>query len=94
MNWGALILTVLAWSFVGALILLELTTILHGQKGALGQAEGWEFVNPLHIYKHNSRLNWFGTILVTLLYNLLCPVGALCYWLYKIIYTLCTVGRK
>lgn len=94
MNWNALILAVLAWSFAGGLILLEFTTVLRGQKGALGQADGWEFVNPLHIYKHNRRLNWFGTILVALFYNLLCPVGALCYWVYKIIYTLCTMGRK
>lgn len=93
MNWCNLILTIIFWSFLGALILLTFTTTLRGQKGALGQAKGWEFVNPLHIYKHN-RVNWFGAFIVTLWYSLLCPVGALCYWVYKIIYTLCTVGRK
>ena len=96
MTWEALILIVLGWSFLGAITLLEFISVLcdNDQKGALGQAKGWEFVNPLYIYKHNRRLNWFGAILVALLYSLLCPVGALCYWIYKIIYTLCTVGRK
>ena len=93
MNWSDLILTISFWSFVGALILLEFTTVSRGQKGALGQADGWEFVNPLHIYKHN-HVNWFGASMVALWYSLLCPIGALCYWVYKIIYTLCTVGRK
>ena len=93
MNWFDLIFTIICWSVVGALILLKFTDVLRGQKGALGQAEGWEFVNPLHIYKHN-RVNWFGAFMVALWYSLLCPVGALCYWIYKIIYMLCTTGRK
>ena len=94
MNQFELILFIITcWSFMGALILLEFTTILRSQKGALGQAEGWEFVNPSHIYKHN-HVNWFGAFVVALWYSLLCPIGALCYWIYKIIYTLCTVGRK
>lgn len=47
-------------------------------------------VNPFNVYKYHKSLNWFGTLLVTLLYNIMCPVGTICYWFYK----LCTVGRK
>lgn len=51
---------------------------------------GFELVNPCVVYKHHKSLNWFGTLLVSLLYNIMCPIGSACYWFYK----LCTVGRK
>ena len=85
MIWGIL----LVWNFVGFCILAMCADSMRGEDGAMGQAQGWEFVNPLHIYKHN-RLNWFGTILLALWYNLLCPIMSLGYWFYK----LCTVGRR
>lgn len=50
---------------------------------------GIEFVNPLVIYKQ-TRVNWFGAILLALIYGLMCPVATSIYWLYK----LCTIGRK
>lgn len=57
--------------------------------GAIGQADGLEFVNPIFVYKHN-KVNWFGAIVVATAYGLICPIATLCYWFYK----LCTVGRK
>ena len=94
MNWIYNLISILViWSAIGLIPLGALFGITQNQRGALGQAKGWEFVNPLHIYKHN-HVNWFGASMVALWYSLLCPVGALCYWVYKIIYTLCTMGRK
>ena len=52
--------------------------------------EGWELCNPYWVYKYYQGVNWFGAIMLSLLYTVLCPVGAICYWMYK----LCTVGRK
>ena len=57
--------------------------------GAVGKSEGFEFINPVFVYKHN-KVNWFGALIIALLYSILCPIGTLCYWFYK----LCTVGRK
>jgi hypothetical protein len=51
--------------------------------------EGFEYVNPIWIYQH-YRVNIFGCVLLTVVYNLLCPIGSIIYWLYK----LCTVGRR
>ena len=51
---------------------------------------GWELCNPYWAYKYHRSVNWFGAILLSLVYAALCPIGALIYWLYK----LCTVGRK
>ena len=48
------------------------------------------YLNPLFLYDHHSKLNWFGVICLALLYNLLCPLITIPYWFYK----LCTVGRK
>lgn len=49
----------------------------------------FEKLNPRYIYS-NYRLNWFGTIMLFLFGNLLCPIGSIIYWFYK----LCTVGRR
>lgn len=57
--------------------------------GVHGKAEGFEFCNPLWLYK-NYSVNVFGAILLALVYNLLCPICTIGYWIYK----LCTVGRR
>ena len=53
-------------------------------------ADGWELCNPRWTYKYHKSVNWFGAIMLSLLYAALCPIGAVCYWFYK----LCTVGRR
>ena len=89
--WLILIFVFLGWSVGGLLILGIAQSIAQDEypTGALAHADGFQFFNPEHIYKHN-RLNVFGTIMLTIFYNLLSPGVALCYWFYK----LCTVGRK
>jgi hypothetical protein len=57
--------------------------------GPLGQAEGFEFVNPVWWYR-NYPVNLFGAAMCALGFTILCPVMAICYWFYK----LCTVGRR
>ncbi len=52
--------------------------------------DGWELCNPYYSYKYHESVNWFGAIVLSLLYAAFCPIGALCYWFYK----LCTIGRK
>lgn len=51
---------------------------------------GWELCNPYWSYKYHTNVNVFGAIMLSLLYTILCPIGAICYWFYK----LCTIGRK
>lgn len=53
-------------------------------------AEGWELCNPCYSYRYHKSVNWFGAIMLSLLYTALCPIGAVCYWFYK----LCAVGRR
>lgn len=52
--------------------------------------DGWELCNPYWAYQYHKKVNWFGAIMLSLFYTALCPIGALCYWFYK----LCTVGRR
>lgn len=54
----------------------------------------WEFVNPYYVYRYNTSVNWFGATLIALCFSAACPIGAILYWIYKIIYTLCTIGRR
>ena len=73
------------WSAIGFASLLDMAA--NGEY--IFDAEGIEFVNPVFIYK-KCRVNAFGAILVAFLFSLICPIGTICYWIYK----LCTVGRK
>ena len=57
--------------------------------GALVDAEGLEFVNPIYLY-NRFNVNWFGAAFISLLFNILILPVAIFYWIYK----LCTVGKK
>ena len=52
------------------------------------QVEDFRFLNPIWLYK-NTKFNIFGTIIFTILFNILILPYALIYWFYK----LCTVGK-
>lgn len=83
---GAIILITIGWSFLTFFIML----MEAAEGGGLPfDAEGFEFVNPVFIYKH-CRVNVFGAIILALLMSLICPLGTVGYWFYK----LCTIGRK
>lgn len=75
------------WSIIGFFILLIVAGC--NQNGMLWNAEYCEFMNPCYVYKE-KKVNWFGAIMLVLLYTAICPILALCYWFYR----LCTVGRR
>ena len=78
MIWKILVFIVVSWSVVG-FVLSDIVI----------NSEGFEYVNPVWIYKR-YRVNYFGAAVLCILYNLICPIGSICYWIYK----LCTVGRR
>lgn len=80
-----------SWNSIGFFIWIVMQVILFDSDftGAVGMSKGFEFVNPFFVYKHN-KVNWFGALVLALFYSMLCPIGTLCYWFYKI----CTIGRK
>lgn len=75
---------ILLWSFLG-LIFIAIIFVDTGE--TLFKADGFEFVNPIYIYK-NSKVNIFGAIIVSIFMSLICPIGTIIYWFYK----LCTFG--
>ena len=76
-----IVLCFMVWSLGGALILCI--------SGIFTQFNDFSYVNPIKIYK-TYRVNYFGAALICIIYNLLCPIGSIGYWFYK----LCTFGRK
>ena len=52
------------------------------------EGANFSFVNPIVIHD-NIGVNWFGAILLAIVFNILLPAIAIPYWIYK----LCTVGR-
>ena len=86
MDFWEITLCVWLWHIVGFVMWLVLGGCFNVQ--VIKYASGIEFVNPLVIYKQ-TRVNWFGAILLAMIYGIMCPIATLIYWLYK----LCTVGR-
>ena len=79
---GLYIAVVFAWQVIGGIGFLAISAYL--------DTDGWELVNPYWCHYHHISLNWLGAIVVSLFYTILCPIGAIAYWFYKI----CTVGRR
>lgn len=77
-----IILGIILWNFFG--------TILCVLWSFNKYTDGWELCNPYWAYKYYQNVNVFGAIIISLLYTAICPIGAVCYWFYK----LCTVGRR
>ena len=69
------------WSIGGTFIL--------GCLGVLDKFDDFSFINPIKIYK-TYKVNYFGAALICIICNLLCPIGSIGYWFYK----LCTFSRK
>lgn len=87
-NFPTLMVGLFCWSVVGALFFFPIMSF-YCSNGAVGKAEGIEFVNPAFVHKHN-KVNWFGAFIVATLYGLISPFATMGYWIYK----LCTVGRR
>lgn len=64
-------------------------TVFLGISGVFDKFDDFSFMNPIKIYRA-YHVNYFGAVLICIIYNLLCPIGSIGYWIYKI----CTVGRK
>ena len=69
------------WDGCGGIILILLDV--------LNKFNDFSFMNPIKIYR-TYRVNYFGAAIICIIYNLLCPIGSIGYWFYK----LCTFGRK
>ena len=82
MNIGLIIFLFILWNAVGSIFCALWCYAIN--------PKGWELCNPYWAYRYYKRVNWFGVTLLSLLFTALCPIGAACYWLYK----LCTVGRR
>lgn len=72
------------------LISLNLMSVIFA--GVLFASDKYEYfslVNPKVIYKE-IPVNWFGVILLTIIFNVCFVIVSVPYWIYKI----CTLGRK
>lgn len=81
MTIGEIIIVIIVWNVIGVLPC--------ALWGVAAYTDGWELCNPYWAHWY-YKVNWFGAIMLSLLYTIICPIGAVCYWFYK----LCTVGRR
>lgn len=75
---------------IGSVLWMIFGTAICGRWAIHKYTDGWELCNPYWAYHYHKGVNWFGAIVLSLLYTILCPIGAICYWFYK----LCTIGRR
>lgn len=76
-----------AWNLIGCLVYVGI------QLEATHDFIPYVLLNPCDIYDI-WKVNYFGCGLLTIIFNLLCPVLTIIYWVYKLIYFICTVGRR
>lgn len=77
----------LAWNLAGMLI-LAITWANLGDP-----FDKKSLLHPSWLYR-NFRINYFGCGLLTLIFNLLCPVVSIIHWICEFFYFVCTVGRE
>lgn len=82
---GIIIGIILVWSVIGGWLCWVWSQNANSTSGT----KGWELCNPYWYYQY-FQVNGLGAVMLSLVYNLLCPIGAVIYWFYK----LCTIGRK
>ena len=95
MDMAKLIILFCGWNGVGGIILLS--TWADSYSFWFGRVSCWGFVNPFIVYRENKKVNWFGAIVLALIFTVICPIGAVIYWISVLIWLfckLCTVGRK
>ena len=74
---------ILFWSWVTINVI-----VLFGILVACIDGANFSFVNPIVIY-NKIKVNWFGAIVLTVIFNVLLPAVSIPYWIYKLF----TVGR-
>jgi hypothetical protein len=86
MNIGEIIGWVVLWHILGLICF----TLSLAKIKWVDAVDSMAVVNPIVVHKYNKQVNWFGAIVLALVFTALCPLPAAGYWFYK----LCTVGRK
>ena len=76
-----------AWNVAGILILAILWVNL------CDLLDKKSLLHPSWLYR-KFRINYFGCGLLTLIFNLLCPVVSIIHWICEFLYFVCTVGRE
>lgn len=92
MTYWLIFLGLAAWTYLGLLALrgYEDCSIVFVNKG---NDSPFPYFNPLWWHKH-YKVNFIGVFFLTLIFNLVCPLLSIAYWLVKLIKWICTVGRK
>ena len=75
---GICIFATMIYSTIYTIVLISIT-----------KSTGLEFVNPNFLYD-TGKVMGFGAYFLAIIFNLLNPLLAFFYWMYK----LCTVGRE
>ena len=89
---GIICLVIIGWNFLGAFILRgyeDNSLVFINQKCD----KAFPYLNPVWLWR-NYKLNIIGILLLTILFNIMCPILSILYWTCKFIEWICTVGRK
>lgn len=77
----------LAWNVIGFIVYAGI------QLDATMYTDDYQLLNPREIYELWD-VNYFGCVLLAIIFNLICPVWSMIYWFCKFMKYICTVGRR
>ena len=91
MTYFIFIILPIVWSLIGFFILdgYENNSFVFNRYSD----SSFAYLNPVWLY-NNYKVNIIGALLLTILFNALCPIITVIYWIIKLVYWICTVGRK
>lgn len=75
------------WNIFGFIIYITI------QVEATYHTDDYLLLNPCDVY-NRWNVNYFGCALLTIIFNLLCPVLSIIYWICKFMKFICTVRRR
>ena len=87
MDMMTIIAILFAWNMIGFVVYAGI------QLDATWHTDDYHLLNPREIYELWD-VNCFGCVLLTLIFNLLCPAWSMVYWFSKFMKFICTVGRR
>lgn len=84
------ILVGIMWNFFGLVIIGGLSG---NRASPICYCDGCEFMHYWWLY-NAYEFNHFGTTVLFLWFNLLCPIATICHWIYYGLHKLFTIGRR
>ena len=85
----AIFIIAVVWHCIGVVIL----HLYEDGSTIYDYGDSISYLNPVWLWK-KYKVNLIGCFFLAIIFNILCPLVSIIYWVVKFIGWICTVGRK